>query len=680
MAVAVETATTPIEDLELQFGGSLVEQLGSQLYPSATATVAELISNAWDADATHVWVDVPFEDWLEGGELVVVDDGRGMSHDMARDAYLIVGRKRRVVDGRDESEGGRKLHGRKGLGKLAAFGSAGVLECTTLRDGELTAFRLDYDKIRQLPPDEPYKVEAVENVEPLVNPETGDPLEHGTRIQLTDLRGKRRPVEGQFRTSMSRRFSVSATEMAVWINGTQLERFDIPVQFRLPPDAVPDDVPVDDDGWAHETVDGGGDVRWWIGFTEKPLTEEYLQGISILARGKMAQRPFKFERAQGTTGQLGQEYLVGEVEADWLDEGFDVEDDLIQSNRDQLQLEDTRLEHLIEWGQRRLRWALSKRNELRRDAAVEGFEASAELEELLEGYTGSEQARLLAIAKKAADFPEMDDQGLLVLMRQIVDAREDKIVRELMERIEAEGDEVQARMWPLVQEFGLIDARRTYSIIEARLKTIERLKRAIADGVKEVPDIHDIIKDNPWLLDPRWESLGHEIDLEQIVDFEPEREEGTGQFVDFLFALAPLPPAPLDEIVVVEIKRGTNPDGSIRKATDDEVKKFLDYVNGVKEHYASESKPPRVRGLMIANGYTGQGDTTRKSLETMAQPELEFRMWESVIEETERLHIAWLQVTSGRVERGAEEADAGADAATSAPAAQAHDTEGPAAS
>ena len=46
------------EPLKLRFGGSLIEQLGAQLYPSATATIAELISNAWDADAGNVWVTI----------------------------------------------------------------------------------------------------------------------------------------------------------------------------------------------------------------------------------------------------------------------------------------------------------------------------------------------------------------------------------------------------------------------------------------------------------------------------------------------------------------------------------------------------------------------------------------------------------------------------------------------
>lgn len=45
--------------LKLRFGGSLVEQLGAQLYPSVTAAVAELISNSWDAEARNVRVTIP---------------------------------------------------------------------------------------------------------------------------------------------------------------------------------------------------------------------------------------------------------------------------------------------------------------------------------------------------------------------------------------------------------------------------------------------------------------------------------------------------------------------------------------------------------------------------------------------------------------------------------------------
>ena len=72
------------EPLKLKFSGALVEQLGAQLYPSATATVAELISNAWDADAHNVWVGIPFgQSWNADGEIEVLDDGHGMTREQA---------------------------------------------------------------------------------------------------------------------------------------------------------------------------------------------------------------------------------------------------------------------------------------------------------------------------------------------------------------------------------------------------------------------------------------------------------------------------------------------------------------------------------------------------------------------------------------------------------------------
>ena len=43
-----------VPGLVLRFAGGLVRQLGIQPYPGATASVAELISNAWDANVAHV--------------------------------------------------------------------------------------------------------------------------------------------------------------------------------------------------------------------------------------------------------------------------------------------------------------------------------------------------------------------------------------------------------------------------------------------------------------------------------------------------------------------------------------------------------------------------------------------------------------------------------------------------
>lgn len=637
--------------LVLRFGGSLVEQLGAQLYPSVTAAVAELVSNSWDADAHNVWITVPFGDgWSTDSEIIVLDDGNGMTRELAQNTYLIVGYNRRRTRMGGKSEHGRYVHGRKGIGKLAAFGTASLLDCNTLRDGQNTNFRLNYDAIRKLKPTDDYEVEEFPIPVKMVAPD-GTQIVHGTRIRLSGLRMKRAISEDQFLRSLSRRFALNSSEMTIHVNGgSALRRFDIPTEFRFPEDGVPNsDVVVDADGWAEEQVDGNT-VKWWIGFTEKPLDDDQLQGISILANGKMAQRPFKFERSQGTEGQLGQEYLVGEVVANWLDYGTDIDDDLIQSNRDQLQLEDARLGAFLEWGQRRLSWALRQRSRLKREKAIGEFEAGEEVEELLKDFTKTEHRRLLNVARTISKLPEVDKQGLVDTMRTVVSAQSDRAVREMMEEIDkSEDDAAQVQMWGLVQQFGLIDARKNLSIIEARLATIGKLRTAISSGAKEVPDIHNIVVNDPWLLDPRWNLLDDEVDVLKLgVNFAPEKDE-SGNHLDFLFALAPHAPAPLDEVVVVEIKRGTYANGGVRKADIDEVNKFHAYVLAVQMHYEKSTDRPRVRGLMIAEDYTSQGDTMRKSLETLKNVNLKFRTWSRVIEDTERMHLGWLEVSRERV-------------------------------
>ena len=631
------------EPLRLKFAGALVEQLGAQLYPSATSTVAELISNSWDADARNVWVTIPFGQSWDEGEIVVLDDGHGMTRDQAQTMYLEVGRKRRLKD-KGKTPGKRLVHGRKGIGKLAAFGTAMILDCYTVRDGGEVSFRLDYDRLRKTPAGADCKVDENVDQEPLQAPD-GTALTSGTRIRLSSLRLKRAISRDRFIKSMSRRFAIDQTEMRVFINGDQLRRFDIDLAFRYPRDETPPGCEVGSDGWGTETLKSGKQVRWWIGFTPKPLDAEYLRGISILGRGKLLQRPFMFERTQGATGQLGQEYIVGEVSADWLDTGVDIEDDLIQTNRDQLQLEDDRVQELLAWGRRRLDWALAQRLRGRRKKAVKVLE-DPDIVDLIQDFTDTEQRHLGDIADKAAQIGDPDPAEVHDFMVEVISGFKDRAVRELMERVKVEDEGFQSNFWGLVREFSLIDARKNYSIIQARLETIDRLDTAIKAGATEVPEIHGVIKEFPWLLDPRWSLLGDEVNLDDIREsYEPTIDQETGDRLDFLFALQPKAPAPADQVLVVEIKRGRKSDGRIHRASDSEVNKFHSYVLGVQEHYALSSTAPSVSGLMIANAYSARADRVRQSLQSVQGVKLEFQTWDSVIDNTRRLHAGWLEVT-----------------------------------
>lgn len=528
------------EPLVLRFAGQLVEQLGAQLYPRVTAAVAELVSNAWDADARNVWVTIPFdENWRGSAVIEVLDDGHGMTRKLAQDRYLVVGLNRRRFGA--TSEGGRQLHGRKGIGKLAAFGTAGLLECVTRRGGQTTAFAIDYEELRKKEPTEPYEVEELTEVDPLTHPDTGKPLEHGTRVRMTRLRAKRRTSKGVFHRSMARRFALDATKMRVFINGDLLERFDYDVEIRFPRDGVPAGVSleIDPDGWARESldfssvsvrrdatspdapetdaehnqrVDGDGDgrqreqlpaireVRWWIGFTAMPIPDEDTRGISILARGKLAQRPFMFETAQGTTGQLGQEYLVGEVSADWLDHGTDAEDDLIQSNRDQLQLDNAELAPLLDWGRDRLRWALAQRNKVRREQRTGPDALGRRVEAVLEQVPGRARERLRTLAGRIAEFTQADEQDVARAVEAVVLASDASTARRAGEHLRLEGDPDEEATWQLLRVAAdAIDDSRV-ALLQTRIDALEQFAMAVAEPPAE--RLHHEVPSNPWIISP----------------------------------------------------------------------------------------------------------------------------------------------------------------------------------
>ena len=659
------------DDLYLRFLGSLIEELGAKMYPSVTASVAELISNAWDADAENVWINMPLGQQIaEGGQqsIEVLDDGVGMSREEAKLKYLIVGRKRRIQEAGWASPSGRPLHGRKGVGKLAAFGTAKKLQCTTwTRSGERTAFELDYDRIRNLEPGTDYRVDETSDPELPSQPGTHDPPAHGTLIRLSNLLAKLIPAESQFRQSLARRFGVLNPEMKVYLNGRPVERFGIPLDIRFPKDGVPEpgkglprvtpdsgdttEAITVDRGWAVEKLPNG-EVRWWIGFTPKPIEAADLRGISVLAHNKMVQRPFMFGRSQGTAGQLGQEYLVGEIQADWIDDNIQPEDDLVETNRNELQLEDERLASFLDWGRRRLRWALSLRNDLREKKTTQFILVDAVVQSRLKEFTSREQGAFNAIGQKLAGLPETEPNVVASLLLDIMDSYDDKSVREMIERISEEDEPTQERMWALVAEFGLIDARRTATKVQARMQVIEKLEEMVENGAPEVPNIHEHLWANPWLLDPRWDLYDDEVDLTKMLrekyGYAPE---GTGNRVDYLFAIGPSRPTYSDEVIVVEIKRGTNPNGSVRNVRPDEVSKFAGYVEDAVAYYAKADSPterPTVKGLMVASGYTQQADSQRRALQSVPGGRYEFKSWRSVLRDTKRLHEWWLEVSSRR--------------------------------
>src|SRR6266853_2040707 len=193
--------------LTLSYHGRIIEHLGIQMYKSPVAAIAELVANAWDAEATEVRITLPKESG-EGGQIIVEDNGLGMTFDECQSRYLNVGYGRRGKDAAQASgDLKRPVLGRKGIGKFAGFGIARVIDVETISKGtgELTVFELDYGRLRG-GDEEKYVAENADI--PVLRhegPAPGRKGEHRTVLTLKTLTLSRRPNSAQFAQSLARR-------------------------------------------------------------------------------------------------------------------------------------------------------------------------------------------------------------------------------------------------------------------------------------------------------------------------------------------------------------------------------------------------------------------------------------------------------------------------------------------
>jgi hypothetical protein len=121
-------------------------------------------------------------------------------------------------------------------------------------------------------------------------------------------------------------------------------------------------------------------------------------------------------------------------------------------------------------GSQKVELGASERNRLKREKALNQFQASERVKTLIKPFTKTEQKRFLKVAQTVSKIPEITEDAIADTVETVINAQSDKTVLELIETIEEQEDALQDEMWRLVYEFGLIDARRILSIIEARLR------------------------------------------------------------------------------------------------------------------------------------------------------------------------------------------------------------------
>lgn len=501
---------------------NIVEHLGMNLYSNLSAVLSEIVANSWDADATEVRMNIDRVNKIE-----IIDNGFGMNEEDINQKFLCVGYKKRD-NGFTQTPKGRKVMGRKGIGKLSLFSIANKITIISKKEGEeiINALVMNAEDIKKAANEE-RDYEPI----PLENNELPKQINnHGTIIILEELKRERiqRP---NIRMNLARRFSIIGSECDfkvivddkeigieernyfkkldyIWYFGEDSKKF-----LKLCNENIESER-------LDEYVDNY-QISGWIGNAkESGLLQdqnENLNKISILVRGKLAQEDILSEFR---IGGLYTKFLIGEINADFLDE--DNLEDIATSNRQKLKEDDPRYITLKDFLKKQLQVIGSKRQKFKEK---EGTEDARKYEPIKKWYDGLDKNLQKQADKLFGKINQIasDKEEKRTLMKHGVLAFENMKMRHALDSLDKINGENLEAFLKIFDGYKDIEASAYYTITSERLKIIQSLKEKVANNEKEKV-LQEHIFDNLWLLDPSWERGTENAQMEEVIQLVSKKE------------------------------------------------------------------------------------------------------------------------------------------------------------
>jgi hypothetical protein len=476
--------------LKIRFAGRLIDLLGQQMYGGAVPSVAELVANAWDADADKVEITIPDDVTATNSEIIVRDFGQGMSFDELNKYYLHIGYERRARG--ERTSNGRLVMGRKGIGKLAGFGIAEEIIVTSIKKGHLVELRLSYTELRNLETTTDY-------VLPTLRDEVTEEPD-GVKVTFKELKLSRNINPDSFRRSMARRFALGSEEMEIVVNGVSVSKEDITLEYRYP-----------DKGWTEEEIAGFGKIQYWFGFLKETIKDTELRGVSIFARERVAQfTPFFFNLSGGINGQVALEYLTGQVKADLLDADIDY----IATDRQTVNWQFDKAPFLEEWGKNKIKSLCADWKKKHDQKNIDRFQHNlGDFFNRIDNLSSSQEKKDLTTAlTKIASIERINDEDFKVIANSMVSGFERESVKKVIQKINTASEDALPELYEAIKEWDIISAVATAEVVYGRIQIIEQFKKHIDNrlpekGSKGQIDMQTFIKDYPWLLGHRYEQL-----------------------------------------------------------------------------------------------------------------------------------------------------------------------------
>ena len=511
---------TAQQTVKMSFDPNTIEHLGIQMYSTLPPVIAELVANAYDADASRV--KIVLKD--DGDKKIIIQDtGHGMSFADLEAKFLKIGRNRREGNKQYSESGKRRVIGKKGIGKLSFFGIANHVEIATLRNGKENRFEMDWDDIKQS--GDEYEIPLTKYDEPC------DGKRSGTRVTLTAIRRKTPFAPNALAVSLARAFPVfDEQDFKAGIIHNQEQPIEVTNEMK------------------YDSIDS--EYEWEFPYSEVDTQYEYanriagkiisaktpvvssMKGIALFSRGKLVNtHEFYGEKASSH----GYAYLTGWLDVDFID---DWEQDVIGTSRQSLNWENEGTSELKDYLQKVVRKIYSERRKRIEEKKKQEIKEKTgmDVDEWLTALPKHEQALARKLVNQIIGNEGIDTEKSGGLVSYVKDAFQFEAFKEFATEI-AETDDIDSgKFVELLKEWQLVESKELYRLSIGRISTIEELSKHMEENSKEVPTVHRFFKEFPWLLDPRIIEFRDEVTFSRLLKEKyPDKElEESDRRIDFV--------------------------------------------------------------------------------------------------------------------------------------------------
>jgi len=607
------------EKLKLVFDPNTIEHLGISLYSKLPSVLSELISNSWDADAEDVRIE--FKDNGSIKEIHYSDDGNGMTFRELQEKYLVIGRNRRIKTGMQVSEvKGRKVIGKKGLGKLSVFGICNIIEVVSVKNRKKNHFIMNLTEIRES--DGSYEPTIV--LKDKVSNEAS-----GTKLFLKEIRRKSSFELDKIALSLSKKFLIfDEMKSTLILNSSEetpvtndLKYRELNVQFE----------------WKFPTEKFDKTYKYWdkidgtIFTLETPVKDTEMRGIYLTSRGKIV-NVAEFYGARDN--DQFHSYVTGYLEVDFIDE---FKDDVISTDRLSLNWEndDTKeLQNYLQWIIKKIGSEWRNRRSSLKKATIKS-ESRIDIDEWQKELPTYEKDLSNKIIGPILENSNIDVMESSAIIGNVIDKFNNKVFKDYASKIaDISKPEEIPLLLTLMDEWKTIEAKEVKGLADARIEVIKQFENYLNTNTKEVPTLHNFLKKFSWLLDPRILEFRDEVTYSNLLkeSFSEEKLDEKDRRIDFLCSNA------LGEILyVIEIKR------SQFRVDAKALEQAYDYGSFLKEKYATQTGFSKVVCYVVGGSKSGERRFKDKEQTYMRTGEVFVKTYRELLEQSKEYHKEFIE-------------------------------------